>query len=266
MDLLRYWIYHMQILTLSDIHLESSVFNHTLPFADVVVLAGDIGFGTEGIEWADKIDAEVMYVLGNHEFEGKDYDKVLESCRELALKSGHINVLQQDEAIIGNTRFLGCTMWTDFELYGSAWRPAARRSALQGMPEYATIFKNNKLLHVSDTEKMHYSDRDWLKTKLRTPFDGDTVVITHHAPHINSVSEQYKDNLLSAAFASDLTDLLGRNPLWLHGHVHSGFDYEVDGTRIVCNPRGRHKIKNKCIYGFDLHKIIELDNDYMPRP
>ena len=33
---------------------------------------------------------------------------------------------------------------------------------------------------------------------------------------------------------------LVRSPvaLWIHGHTHTAFDYTVDGTRVVCNPRG----------------------------
>ena len=34
--------------------------------------------------------------------------------------------------------------------------------------------------------------------------------------------------------------LLGgeRVALWVHGHTHDSFDYEVAGTRVLCNPRG----------------------------
>ena len=29
-----------------------------------------------------------------------------------------------------------------------------------------------------------------------------------------------------------------RVALWVHGHMHDPFDYEIYGTRVVCNPRG----------------------------
>jgi hypothetical protein len=34
--------------------------------------------------------------------------------------------------------------------------------------------------------------------------------------------------------------LLGckRAVLWIHGHMHHSVDYDVRGTRVVCNPRG----------------------------
>jgi hypothetical protein len=26
--------------------------------------------------------------------------------------------------------------------------------------------------------------------------------------------------------------------LWIHGHTHDSFDYRLNGTRVLCNPRG----------------------------
>lgn len=43
---------------------------------------------------------------------------------------------------------------------------------------------------------------------------------------------------LSPCYISDLTHLPGRSTLWIHGHVHDSFDYAVEGTRVVANPRG----------------------------
>ena len=42
---------------------------------------------------------------------------------------------------------------------------------------------------------------------------------------------------------SDLERLLDgrRVQLWIHGHTHDSFDYCVNGTRVVCNPRGYSK-------------------------
>lgn len=257
----------MNILALSDLHLEASNFTTPIPHADVVILAGDIGVGLQGLKWAKQIDAQVLYVMGNHEFEGYEYNHMLDQAREFAHTTDNIKLLQQDEIIIDDTRFLGCTLWTDFELFGISMKEHAKRAALYGMPEYASIFMKHKLLHVNDTLDLHKSDYNWLKLKLRTPFSGDTIVITHHAPHPNSVIEHYRHNLLSAAFASDLTDLLGRNKTWVHGHTHAGLDYCIDDTRIVCNPRGRNKTVNYSIREFDLYKFIDFTwDDYTSKP
>lgn len=70
------------------------------------------------------------------------------------------------------------------------------------------------------------------------PFEGKTVVVTHHLPSMRSVAERYRHELLSACFASNLDHLLGYSALWVHGHTHDSFDYAAHGTRVICNPRG----------------------------
>ena len=66
------------------------------------------------------------------------------------------------------------------------------------------------------------------------------MVVTHHLPHPASLPERFKGDLLNAAYASDLTEIIesGRQALWVHGHTHDSCDHSVDGTRVICNPRG----------------------------
>jgi Icc-related predicted phosphoesterase len=75
---------------------------------------------------------------------------------------------------------------------------------------------------------------------LADPFDGRTVVVTHHAPSSQSVHPRYANDLLTPAFASNLESLMGGDgvALWIHGHMHESYDYGAYGTRVVCNPRG----------------------------
>lgn len=83
--------------------------------------------------------------------------------------------------------------------------------------------------------------RSWLRSKLDEPFDGKTVVITHHAPSLRSlIDSPDAGTLLDAAYVNDCEHLMGgeRVALWLHGHSHSAVDYEIRGTRVVCNPHG----------------------------
>ena len=75
----------------------------------------------------------------------------------------------------------------------------------------------------------------WLDQALDEPFDGPTVVITHHAPTPQSVHPRFADSLISAGFASDCSALMGRANLWVHGHTHDSFDYSARGTRVICH-------------------------------
>ena len=94
----------------------------------------------------------------------------------------------------------------------------------------------------------HELSRAWLEHELAQPFDGKTVVLTHHAPHPLSVHPRYlsMDSLATnAAFVSDLTPLLEKADLWCHGHVHDSFDYQVGRCRVVANPLGYARTRNE---------------------
>ena len=80
----------------------------------------------------------------------------------------------------------------------------------------------------------------WLESRLADVHAGPTVVITHHAPSRHSIHPRFADSLLNACFVSDAAHLLraDRVSLWIHGHTHDSFDHRVNGTRVVCNPRG----------------------------
>jgi len=77
-----------------------------------------------------------------------------------------------------------------------------------------------------------------LTNRLAESFVGKTIIVTHHCPSSRSVSSRFANDPLSPAFASNLEGLMGgdRVALWIHGHTHDPFDYEVDGTRVVCKP------------------------------
>jgi hypothetical protein len=94
-------------------------------------------------------------------------------------------------------------------------------------------------LCAEDTLAMHQVDREWLRRELEADWDGPTVVVTHHAPSRGSVATRFASDWCTPAFVSDLPhDFFGRASLWVHGHTHTAFDYQVDGCRVVSNPRG----------------------------
>jgi predicted phosphodiesterase len=233
----------VRIRVLSDLHLEFQDWTAPPAAADVVVLAGDIHVGTKGLSWARRQfgDARLIYVPGNHEFYGGEMDATLEQLRRVAAMHD-IALLDGDAVTIDRVRFLGAVLWTDFALYGSG--PAAiaqaQADARRGMVDYRRIFRRGAdRLQPDDTRRIHLRQAEWLAQQLAQPCDGSTVVVTHHLPHALSVHPQYEGDRLNPSFASDLSALV-RAPvqLWIHGHTHASIDYRIDGTRVVCNPRG----------------------------
>lgn len=230
----------MKILILSDLHLEFANLQPPAAAVDVVILAGDIWKKNNGIYWARSTwpNTEIIYVAGNHEFYGGDRIDILRLLRDAANETG-VHFLDNDEIFINGVRFLGATLWTDFLLFGHARHHDAKMAAMVGLNDFRKIIECGLAFTPSDAIALCNTSNQWLKSKLHDEqFEGKTVVITHHLPSIKSVAERYKRDLLSACFASHLDDLLGHSDLWIHGHTHDSFDYNVGITRVVCNPRG----------------------------
>ena len=238
----------MKIQLASDLHLEarfrtsnSQIEPHKVledRGADVVILAGDIMPSTGGIEFANLVQQRfqkpVIYVFGNHEFYGVDYQ--LERQKLKALAEPGVFVLDRDEVVIDGVRFLGCTLWTDFALFGTPEH--SMQEAEQALADFVYIRMGQRLMTASDQLVQHQTDVAWLEEKLQLPH-AKTVVVTHHAPSRQSVADEYADDSCTPAFVSDLARLMGPGvSLWCHGHTHNAFNYVENGTQVVCNPLG----------------------------
>jgi predicted phosphodiesterase len=232
----------MDIRIMSDLHIEFFDFEPTEVPADVVVLAGDILTEHYGLQWARNRfpDKPIVYVMGNHEYYDAHYERVLERARKEAVDLG-IHLLENDQAVIDGVRFLGATLWTDFEVEEPEHTAShSMWYANQRMTDFSIIRYQGGMLHAEETREFHRVSRRWLSDRLAEPFDGKTVVVTHHLPHKGSIDRQFHRNPLNGAFASHMPELV-RPPvdLWIHGHTHCSCDYEpIEGTRVVCNPRG----------------------------
>lgn len=254
----------MRALVLSDLHLEFCGFDlmhNGRPIddgADVVILAGDIAAGNDGIGWARRAfpSKEIVYVVGNHEFYGAVYELRLEDLRAEA-KSEGVHFLERDRATISGITFLGATLWTDFKLFDElefsmeeayyglndfgaikTHLPRGEEEAYQiGVYQGQSHSRSRKFLPI-DSAKVHATTVDWLSDELAAVNSARTIVVTHHAPHRKSVHPKYQADGLTPAFASDLEHLMGRSRYWIHGHMHDSQRYVVNGTEVVLNPRG----------------------------
>lgn len=249
----------MKLHILSDLHLEFSTFEPQVTDVDIIILAGDIGKDSNGIDWMREAfpNKEIVYVPGNHEFYGYCRPETLAMMRDAAQKVG-VHLLDEDELIIGNVRFLGCTLWTDFLLFGEAKKSTAMSDGQLYLNDFRVIRDGKKTPFTpARSIELHKQSLAWLKTKLDEPFDGKTVVVTHHLPSARSVVERFKEVLLSACFASELDYLFGKMDIWIHGHTHDNLDYEVNGTRVICNPRGY--VTHNCQENFDFKPSLVIE-------
>jgi len=219
--------------------------------AEIIVLAGDINTGVRGIEWAviESIahDKPILYVMGNHEYYGHAYPHLLKKARKL-IDGTNVHLLENDEYVIDDTRFLGCTLWTDYDLLGESMKRIALELMRWESNDYKKIRVSPKFhkLRPLDTVAWHRQSRLWLKEKLSNLFEGQTIVISHMAPSIKSCNPSVPTDESSCAYASNLDSMMDgiQVKLWIHGHTHVCNDYVINGTRIVSNPKG--------YYGYEL--------------
>lgn len=250
----------MKLHILSDLHIEFGQLELSETDADVVILAGDIHVGEKGFDWARENfkNQEVIYVLGNHEYYRGAIPKLTEKLR--ARSDGtNIHILENEALAIQDFRFLGCTLWSDFRLLNNL--DIAVIVAQETMNDYRLIRVSPvyRKIKPSDTAIWHRKSRTWLKHELikGKKEKKKTVVITHHAPSILSVPEQYKNDPLSASFASEMENFIEETEadLWVHGHIHTSSDYQIGSTRVLCNPRGYADEPNS---HFDANLVIEI--------
>ena len=260
----------LRIQLASDLHLERypGFTPQPAPEADVLVLAGDIGsyqagsllptadFGLTrfsplqpGSPWK-----RVLFVPGNHEYDGLEHGETGERLRALCAELG-ITWLDREAVVVDGVRFLGTTLWTDFEALAAGERTETKRQqALHKAFRAANFYlrKNTTLrggqpLLAEDLRELAQGCQAWLTQALQRPHDGPTVVVSHFAPTLHSADPRYGLIPGTAGFCNGLDALLPSVDLWLHGHLHSPTDHTVRGTtadgrawacRIVANPRG----------------------------
>jgi len=228
---------------LSDLHLSLGALDLPRNDADAVILAGDIARPRQALAWASGIAKPVLYVPGNHEFYGGSIAGTAAELKRLCAGT-HIRVLDDDAVVIDGVRFLGSTLWTDFMLFGAGEeRTAAMRQAVGLMRDFSRIRASDTaqaLFTPADSAALFKVHAAWLERNLAQAHAGPTVVITHHAPSRMSIHPRFANSLLNACFVSAAEHLVDANRacLWVHGHTHDSFDYFLNGTRVVCNPRG----------------------------
>ena len=253
----------MKLNVLSDLHLSRGALPIPANDADAVVLAGDIARPREAVSWASRFAKPVLYVPGNHEFYGGSIPGTVAVLKRLCVGTS-IRVLDNDEAVIDGVRFLGTTLWTDFMLFGDGRkRTAAMQEAQRLLRDFSRI-RDSEASQAPFTPAacaaLFTRHAAWLERKLAERHGGPTVVITHHAPSPRSIHPRFADSLLNACFASDAERLMhgARAVLWIHGHTHDSFDYVVNGTRVLCNPRGYAKDGLNENASFDANLVAEV--------
>ena len=258
----------MKINVISDLHLECS--DLILPGGDVLILSGDVMeakqfkkamYNPDMIifehenktqrpdRWARFMEEEVakkysqaVYVMGNHEHYGFQYQKSYDHIAEQLPDNVHL--LENQTHVIEDVVFVGATLWTDMNKMDQL--TMFHMKSMMNDYRQITMFNEAKnVYHRLTPERTvddHYRSRRYIEQVVKERHDQKFVVVTHHSPTKMSTHPRYTDDvIMNGAYSSDLSEFILDNPqikVWTHGHTHDPFDYMVGSTRILCNPRG----------------------------
>ncbi len=258
----------MKIQLLSDLHLETEVFDPVPhPQADLLVLAGDIDSEWTAFERFAGWPVPVLFVAGNHEFDGRELDDAWPALRARCTALG-FTLLEREALVIDapdgrRVRFLGTVRWCDFDVFG----PARFESALRAGSYFQRVMgatQGGLPFDAAAVRREALACRAWLAAALAEAAEArwdTTVVITHFAPSLASADPRYGHQSGTASFCNADDELLPGAALWLHGHLHCRHDYvrrHADGraTRVVSQARGLAAKGEDA--GYDPAKLIEL--------
>ena len=277
----------MRLQLFSDLHLER--YPHFVPDVredtDVVILAGDIGsyqsssrlggddFGLERFSplRPGASPARVLYIPGNHEFDGLEFIDAEARLRATCARLG-IEWLDRETLVVEHVRFIGTTLWSDFDALALQEQELTkqlqrREKAFRAANYYLsknTTLKNGEPVLAEGIRAMSLDCQAWLREALAVPFDGVTVAVTHFAPSLQSADPRYGLTPGTAGFCNALDGLFPLADVWIHGHLHCANDYLVKGNedgrdwscRVVANPLGYLSKGEQDAFRKDL--VIEL--------
>jgi predicted phosphodiesterase len=236
----------LRLAILSDLHVEKGPWTPPPLDADLVILAGDVGWGTEGAAWiATHLGGhDAVYVAGNREYwhhvAGED---PLEELRRVTRPVPGLRFLQDDIACFEfagrKLRILGATLWTDYALTGDVTGTMDKAQA--SLPDY----RNGRgvggaPLTAAQVKVWSQNSATFLAHHLKQAFDGTTIVVTHHLPSAQGLKARRPDHVPTTCSVTDMDTVITEHgpDLWVHGHSHWDCDYRLGRTRIVSRQRG----------------------------
>ena len=250
----------MKIQVVSDLHLDlgnTSIISKTA--SDIIVFAGNIsnGFKLES-EFAKKIakshKKKVIIVNGNSSFHNNSLYEVQKKWRNANIPN--VKYLDHTTGFIADgINFLGGTLWIDYTNKTDCWTFTS-----ENKEDFDSIkVSNTSLLTPNISTHQHLLLLDHIKHNLSN--DHKNVIVTHHSPTYKSAQAGYIGKEGSCHYANDIDDFIEQSniDLWIHGHASYSYDYEIGGTRVVCNPRGNKKNKKNGINNrYNPSLIIEI--------
>ena len=240
----------MKIAYGSDLHLEFDALTYVNPLpinntekADVLVLAGDVTASNNltgpvdlFFQHISKEFPVVLYVMGNHEHYHGNFQETKEKLLTFLQPYTNIILLDNDSVVLDGVVFFGGTMWTNLKERD----PYIVHHVAAAMNDFHHVKNGERKFLPGDTLVEHDKTIKAL-TEALAKDDEKVVVITHHSPSAKSCHPRFGGDPTNWAYYTELDQFIGERSqikAWFHGHTHDEYDYMINETRVLCNPRG----------------------------
>lgn len=260
----------MRLTILSDLHIDiNRDYNFSnLKDQEFVIICGDIaGNPIQVKQFVQENITRGIFIEGNHLTYSKsgqyqiDFRQGAERWLASQFKDGPVKYLENDIYELNDIIFIGCTLWTDFELYGEENKENCIQAAWNNMNDYNYV----RCEHDEDIVKLfprktiewHKKSVAYIEKICSENPDKKIVIISHHAPSKKSIAPQYRKSELNPAYASNLDGLIEKYSnikLWVSGHSHNDSDYKIAQCRCIARPFGYYNENNRDMEKFGQDK------------
>lgn len=258
-----------RIQLISDLHIEgehNTIIDESL--FDYLVIAGDISANIADISYffsniAPK-QKPIVYIIGNKEHEGKKIDDVPSKIKDLLKPHHNVHVLHNQSVVIDDIKFVGSTLWTNFEGDKTTTKEENKKWAKRNVSDFSNIFRspeNNhrkyRTISTDEIEKEFIKAIRFLEKEINSAFIGKKVIVTHFPPSLKSLPVKSEYNL--SYWASNIEHIINNVDLWLHASTHCTKEYIINQTTMYCNPYKLNTANELSInHDFDVNKKITI--------
>ena len=236
----------MKIQYASDLHLEFGdnskwlKANPLVPSADILILAGDIGYlGDDNYKthpfW-DQVSEnykKVIVIPGNHElYKYYDINELHEgwslSIRK-NVKAYYNSVIPLDE----NTDLIVSTLWSKIS-------PAEEFMTERCVSDFARIRNGKFRLSAQRFNEEHDRCRSFIDKAVKESKAKNIIVATHHVPSFSLMADEFKGSSINGAFTVELGDFIANSRInyWIYGHSHRNIERRIGNTVCISNQLG----------------------------
>lgn len=236
----------MKIQYASDLHLEfgaNSAYlrnNPMLPIGDILVLAGDIGYlGDESYinhpfwDWASRSYKRVFVIPGNHELYRSFDINDLHNDWHLKIRDNIECIYNKMIALDDNTDLIATTLWSEIH-------PRYAYFTERSVSDFHRIRNGEYHLTWERFNDEHYRCRQFLEDCLAKSKADNIIVVSHHVPSFELMSDEFSGSPINGAFTVELGNLISNSKIkyWIYGHSHRNINKRLGSTQCLSNQLG----------------------------